>query len=91
MTTEYLLDHQWMIIRHILVPRAVIDTTVAGDSFIGGFLLSLSQQSQALSLDKALTNEQIITAEVMFSVKFGAYTCQQKGAFSSLPDIHSID
>ncbi|MEW6982572.1 carbohydrate kinase [Colwelliaceae bacterium 6471] len=69
------------------VPRVtVVDTTAAGDSFIGGFLFSLSQQSQALSVGTALTNEQIITEAVMFAVKCGAHTCQQKGAFAALPD-----
>lgn len=71
--------------------QTISDTTAAGDSFIGGFLFSLSQQGQALNVGTALANEQIITEAVMFAVNCSAHTCQQKGAFAALPEINSID
>lgn len=77
--------------KYVDVPAInAIDTTAAGDSFIAGFIYSLTQQSEFNSLEATLFDlDKIITA-TLFAAKCGAHTCQQKGAFSALPRLDDI-
>ncbi|WP_105169534.1 carbohydrate kinase family protein [Pseudoalteromonas sp. T1lg23B] len=59
-----------------------IDTTAAGDAFIGGFLSQLANQSNPL---QAIGCEQTLTAAISYASRCGAYATTIKGAFSSLP------
>lgn len=59
-----------------------IDTTAAGDSFIGAFCTQLDSYS-----DKPLDN---IIVAVQFANRFSAIVVQRKGAFQSIPYIHEL-
>lgn len=67
-----------------------VDTTAAGDSFIASFIFSLTEQSQSNALTHSLIDLEKVTNAVLFAAKCGAYTCQQKGAFSALPSLNDI-
>jgi fructokinase len=74
------------------VPKiSPVDTTAAGDSFIAGFLFSLVQSINGNENTKALFNvigqRNHVTAAVLFAAKCGAFTCNKKGAFTSLPKL----
>ncbi len=55
-----------------------IDTTAAGDSFIGGLLTALSK-------------EETIKEAMEFAMKVGAVTVTSHGAQSSLPTLSEIE
>jgi len=69
-----------------VTPVQVVDTTAAGDAFVGAWLYQLSallaaeQSWAAISQDIAL--QQQIVAKAIVA---GSLTCQQFGAFSALP------
>lgn len=63
------------------------DTTAAGDSFIAGFLFSLTTQTKSETLDASLTDIDIVSSAALFAAKCGAFTCQKKGAFAALPSV----
>ncbi|OGO75787.1 MAG: sugar kinase [Chromatiales bacterium RIFOXYA1_FULL_46_5] len=65
----------------------VLDTTAAGDAFVGTWLYQIAQQ---LELGESLT-ELVAQPELQWqminkAIRAGSLTCQQYGAFSSLPD-----
>ncbi|HBR1298337.1 TPA: carbohydrate kinase [Klebsiella pneumoniae] len=61
-----------------------IDSTGAGDAFIGGLLYQISQDSSILnSTDK-------LKECVSFANKVGALTCNKMGAISALPTIEQV-
>jgi fructokinase len=64
-----------------------IDTTAAGDSFIGGFLFHLAQlaTSKNQTLLNAIEQPKLLSLAVLSGIKCGSFTCQNKGAFSALP------
>lgn len=69
-----------------VTPVKVVDTTAAGDAFVGAWLFQLSallaakQSWVAISQDLAL--QQHVVAKAIVA---GSLTCQQFGAFSALP------
>ena len=68
-----------------------VDTTAAGDSFIAGFLFSLSQQvTNKTDLELALINQAVLEQALSFASRCSAYTCRQKGAFSALPELSNV-
>ncbi|MDC9501759.1 MULTISPECIES: carbohydrate kinase [unclassified Pseudoalteromonas] len=64
----------------------VVDTTAAGDSFIGGFLYQLAKQICNRSEFSTWTNnfENVLKA-IDFATKCGALTVSKFGAFDALP------
>jgi len=75
------------------VPRITpVDTTAAGDSFIAGFLFYLRQNTNGNSqtLVNAIELSERISSAVLFGAKCGAFTCQQKGAFTALPSLTDL-
>ena len=77
------------------VPKvSPIDTTGAGDSFISGFLFSLTQSVKSnediKTVHEAIEQREHVTAAVLFGSKCGAFTCQKKGAFKALPHLTDI-
>lgn len=77
--------------KFIAVPTIkAVDTTAAGDSFIAGFISSLTKETQSCSLASSLTDLDKVTSAVLFAAKCGAYTCQKKGAFTALPSMDDI-
>jgi len=63
-----------------------VDTTAAGDSFVGGLLFQLSHAGSCLELVDWLSNTTTLETKLEFASKCGAYTVQRKGAFSALPN-----
>ncbi len=76
---EYIVHSQGQIVE-------VVDTTGAGDAFIGGFLYSLTQ------LDKKIEDltEKEIKEILQFANIVGALTTTKKGGISALPSLLDI-
>ena len=62
----------------------VVDTTGAGDAFIGGFLAQLNQMNDTQRLAQWLTDERL-EAALHYACTSGAKACTQKGAFDAMP------
>ena len=72
-------DHQG----EVIVPAiSAVDTTAAGDAFVGALLWALA--------DKALNEAPDIERAVAFAVQAGSFTCLKKGAFSALPRLSDL-
>lgn len=70
-----------------VTPVTVVDTTAAGDSFVGAWLLQLSQWlQQGQTWPALLKDDQIQQLMVRQAIAAGSLTCQQFGAFSALPE-----
>lgn len=67
-----------------------VDTTAAGDAFVGGLLSQLSTQLQEASLEAICTNQTCIEDILTFASKCGAFAVTHKGAFASLPTLADI-
>lgn len=74
-----------------VTPVKVVDTTAAGDAFVGAWLYQLSvlleagQSWSEIAKDAAL-QQQIVKKAIVA----GSLTCQQFGAFSALPTLHQF-
>lgn len=68
-------------------PKAnVVDTTAAGDSFIGGFISKIAQDNNSLqSFEKWVADFETVLLTLSFATECGAHTVSQFGAFESLP------
>lgn len=68
-------------------PKAnVVDTTAAGDSFIGGFLSKVANENDSLkSFKQWVSNFETVLLTIAFATECGAYTVSKFGAFESLP------
>lgn len=64
----------------------VVDTTGAGDAFIGAFLFKVSMEN----LDINSLNVEKARELLLFSNAVGAITTTRKGAISSLPELHEV-
>ncbi|MBU3159196.1 carbohydrate kinase [Clostridium frigoris] len=64
-----------------------IDSTGAGDAFVGAFLYKLAQLSNPKSF---MNNPDIIKDIILFSNKVGAVTCTKLGAIASLPTLEEV-
>ncbi|KPH65693.1 MULTISPECIES: carbohydrate kinase family protein [Pseudoalteromonas] len=71
----------------VMPPKTkVVDTTAAGDAFIGGFLSQIGIKCVNKKAFKLLCAEQSnITNAVSFAASAGAFAVSKYGAFSSLP------
>lgn len=70
----------------------VVDTTAAGDAFVGGLLFMLSDHMKGMShLHEVVLNHTILTQIISFATRCGAYACQSEGAFPSLPAFTDIE
>lgn len=69
----------------------VVDTTAAGDAFIGGFLSRIALRCDNNKQLKSLVAQQVaIESAIKFAAKAGAHAVSQYGAFSSLPTEQDI-
>lgn len=67
----------------------VVDTTGAGDSFIGSFLYQLTRDGVTASALAALPQQQL-AAYLRFSAQYASLTVQQKGAvMATLDELHA--
>lgn len=67
-----------------------IDTTGAGDSFIGSFLYQLGENKIFIN-DLENINEEIVKKMIMFSNKYAADTTTKKGAIAAMSTIEEIN
>ncbi len=69
-----------------------VDTTAAGDSFIGGFLYYATAKNKTTrDLSQWLSEFENVIQAVNFSAKCGAYTVTQVGSFIALPTSEQIN
>lgn len=69
---------------------SVIDTTGAGDGFIGSFLWKLNQTGITLDMLNNINKEQLLSC-LEFSNTFCAISVRNHGAIDSYPDIRKIE
>jgi len=68
-------------------PVPVLDTTAAGDAFVGAWLYQLSCRLAAgFSLDSLLQDQQAVEQILQGAIAAGSLTCQQYGSFAALPE-----
>ncbi len=64
----------------------VVDTTAAGDAFVGGFLAQIALSNSSLkTFDSWILNFENILNSIDFASKCGAFTVSKFGAFAALP------
>ncbi|MCU4675707.1 carbohydrate kinase [Catenovulum sp. 2E275] len=69
-----------------------VDTTAAGDSFIGGFLFFACQKaSNTDGLSQWLNLFENVIEAVNFAARCGAYTVTQVGSFIALPQLEDLN
>ncbi|PZE19587.1 PfkB family carbohydrate kinase [Paenibacillus xerothermodurans] len=69
-----------------------VDTTGAGDSFVGAMLLKLVEHGiTAESIESALTDEDTVRDIFSFANKAGAFTTTRRGAIPALPTLAEIE
>ncbi|ALU45641.1 carbohydrate kinase family protein [Pseudoalteromonas rubra] len=62
-----------------------VDTTAAGDAFVGGLLATLIRQQQNQAINSLLGDPDIVNSAVEYASRCGAYAVTRYGAFNSLP------
>ncbi|MFC3032534.1 carbohydrate kinase [Pseudoalteromonas fenneropenaei] len=68
------------------VPKVkAVDTTAAGDAFVGGLLAKVSAHSSVFDFNASLNHRTQIEAWLEFASRCGAFAVTKKGAFASLP------
>jgi len=78
---------------HSLTPPSIkmVDSTAAGDAFMGGFLFQLTSQDVVLSeLANFCSESDKLQQALTFSSQCGAFAASHKGALTSLPHIADI-
>ena len=73
-------------------PVSAVDTTAAGDAFVGGFLFTLAEEVQ----DKAsfvawAGNFESVMSSLRFATRCGAHAVSKYGAFDALPSRSDIE
>jgi len=72
-------------------PVTTVDSTAAGDAFVGGLLYTLAQQTRGASELAALSaDRQRLETVLDFACRCGAHAVTHKGAFTSLPTQHDL-
>ncbi|GAE28788.1 PfkB family carbohydrate kinase [Alkalihalobacillus hemicellulosilyticus] len=86
--TKYGFDHVQSIKVH------TVDTTGAGDAFVGGFLYKLAEiLHDSISLEKVTRQQRLLKEIVLFANGCGALTTMNRGAIAALPskeDVNSL-
>ncbi|WDE05906.1 carbohydrate kinase [Thalassomonas viridans] len=78
-TREYRVIHQAPVI-------TPVDTTAAGDAFVGGLLYQLAENNIGVQeFHDLLLQQAAVEKMIGFATKCGAVTCTRKGAFPALP------
>ncbi|KUJ82972.1 carbohydrate kinase [Microbulbifer flavimaris] len=68
-----------------------VDTTAAGDAFIGGLIYQLARQHVAPATLEAWSKSAEFDKALQFACACGAHAASKAGAFPSLPDQQSLD
>lgn len=71
-----------------VTPVQVLDTTAAGDAFVGAWLYQLSHQlASGQSLQSVLQDQSLTAQIVKGAIQAGSLTCQKYGSFAALPEL----
>lgn len=71
---------------------SVVDSTAAGDSFVGGFLYALANKEVTKTgLPTQVSRIAELEAMLTFASSCGAYTAAHKGAFTALPSQEQLE
>jgi len=70
---------------------AAVDTTGAGDAFVGGLLYSLADhQAQSASLAELMADADTRDAVLGFAAACGALAVGRRGSFAAMPDMAEV-
>jgi fructokinase len=73
-------------------PIKAVDTTAAGDAFVGGFLLRLAQQGiERARLIDFLKNPTELSCALRFAAAVGALAATRKGSFHAMPRLAEVE
>jgi fructokinase len=73
-------------------PVPVLDTTAAGDAFVGAWLVQVAQQlTRGMSFSDLLMDMNLQRQLIGKAIKAGSLTCQKYGAFAALPTAREWD
>jgi fructokinase len=68
-----------------------VDTTAAGDAFIGGLLAALvSAQLTRQTLSAWIGSASLLTQALEFACRCGAFTVTREGAYAALPKLEDL-
>jgi len=70
---------------------AAVDTTAAGDAFVGGLLCRLAALESAAAFDALLHDEASLHGMLAFAAACGALTVTRQGSFSAMPSAAEVD
>ncbi len=86
--TMYTREHAW----HVPGFRVrVVDTTGAGDAFVGGFLYALARQATLLTLPDFVADAHAMRRTATFANAVAARTTTERGAIHALPTLSSVE
>lgn len=69
-----------------------LDTTAAGDAFVGGLLFHITRQSSPRDgFADLISNDDSIVAAIRFAAAVGALAVTRKGAFAAMPTIGEVE
>ncbi|MBU6146332.1 MAG: carbohydrate kinase [Paenibacillaceae bacterium] len=86
--TMYTGDHCW----HVPGFRVhVVDTTGAGDAFVGGFLYALAGQIDIHALQDFVADAHAMRGAARFANAVAARTTTERGAIHALPTLQSVE
>ncbi|ALJ26591.1 carbohydrate kinase [Stenotrophomonas acidaminiphila] len=69
----------------------VVDTTAAGDAFVGGVLYGLAERGgTGAAFDAFCHDHDAITATLRFAAAVGALAVTRKGAFAAMPELEEV-
>jgi fructokinase len=67
-----------------------VDTTAAGDAFVGGLLAAIIRAQNEQSIDAFLTNQSAVSNAIAYASRCGAFAVTRYGAFDSLPCFEDV-
>lgn len=68
-----------------------VDTTAAGDAFVGGVLYGLAERGgTGAAFDAFCHDHEAITATLRFAAAVGALAVTRKGAFAAMPELEEV-
>ncbi|HET6805175.1 MAG TPA: carbohydrate kinase [Frateuria sp.] len=72
-------------------PVEAIDTTAAGDAFVGALLCRLAALASSAGFDALLADEAALRGMLAFAAACGALTVTRQGSFSAMPSAAEVD
>ncbi|MBP1475535.1 carbohydrate kinase [Frateuria sp. MAH-13] len=70
---------------------AAVDTTAAGDAFVGGLLYRLAALGHATAFEALLREDAALEGMLAFAAACGALTVTRQGSFTAMPSAADVD